>query len=440
MNKEQLAQFAAQLLTADPSNINRALSVGTEVTPFGCCNFFDPCSDGILSLHYSGRLPLLDWMGFNVTEECYRSLEFITFVSPAGSTVGYLADPCADPNGIEFGSTKLTVEDFGRIGRLGPTREIMKPLNYCKTRPIVRLDGSPVTNEDEWDMKFVMDQILNDLAQLLIVGDASTGGQFDGLENWVTTGYVNAMLDSTIIEWNSNPMSGGTGVTWNGGVVTDNAYNLIDIMLEIFRKFRQRASWSPLLRAQTPGVGDFILVMPTALSVCLLDYFTCWSVCPGVQYSEANLNTLEARDFRDGLNGGKFGHGQITLDGFVIPIMAYDWSLIKGDAIGDMYFLTGAYGGMRIWEGEHLSASRAAAENGDQGIASTDGGRVLVRKDTENLCKVLKAWLHPRLFCSAPWMQARIQNVTCDTAGGYISPDPTTAYYPDQTQTPAACP
>jgi hypothetical protein len=438
MKDEQIARIVANAVAQ--ADVKRALTIGTEITPFGCCNFFDPCADSIFSLHYSGRLPLLDWMGFNVTEECYKSVEFITFVSPEGSTVGYLADPCADPNGIEVGATKITVEDFGRIGRSGPVREIMKPLNYCKTRPIVRLDGSPVTNEDEWDMKFAMDQIITDLAQLLIVGDESTGGQFDGLEQWVSTGYTNALIDSTIINWNSNPMSGGTGITWNGGAVTDNAFNVIDILLEAFRKIRQRASWSPLLRAQTPGVGDFILVLPTALTSCLLDFFTCWSVCPGKEFNETNMNTLEARTFRNDLLGGMFGHGKIFLDGYEIPLMAYDWELIKGATLGDMYFLTGAYGGMRIWEGEHLNAARAASENGDQGITTTDGGRVLVRKDTENLCKILKAWLHPRLFCYAPWMQIRFQNVACVTASGYVSPDPTTAYYPDQTQTEAACP
>lgn len=439
MDPKELTQLIASGIATynqqtPPNLMQRALTVSTQATPFGCCNFFDSCTDELMSLHFSGSLPLLDWMGFNVTEECYRSVEFITYVRPeqdGGDTPGYLQDPCADPNSIEIGAAKLTVEDFGRIGRMGPVREIMKPLKYCKTRPVMRLDGSPVTNEDEWDMKFAMDQVITDLAQLLIVGDATTAGQFDGLEQWVATGYASSMLDSTIIDWNSNGMGGGAGITWNGAAITDDAYNLIDVLLAIYRRMKQRASWSPMLRSMTPAVGNMILVMPTALTNCLLDHFTCWSVCEGRQYNEVELQSYEARQFRNGLLGGMFGHGRIYMDGFEIPLLGYDWELIKGPTRGDMYFLTGAWGPMRLWEGEHLNAARAAAENGDQGITSTDGGRVLVRKDTENLCKVLKAWLHPRLFCYAPWMQSRIQDVICEPAGGFISPDPSeTSFYP----------
>lgn len=34
--------------------LERTMTVSDAATPFGCCNFFDNCADGIMSLHYAG--------------------------------------------------------------------------------------------------------------------------------------------------------------------------------------------------------------------------------------------------------------------------------------------------------------------------------------------------------------------------------------------------
>lgn len=440
-------------LAALPKTVERVerLTESTLASPFGCCNFFDNCADEIFSLYYRGQLGLLDWMGFNVTDECYRVVEFIDYVRPAQSqgsdTAGYLSDACADPNGIEFGSCKLSVEDFGLYGRSGPTRKFMKPRNYCKTSPRRFLDGSPIENELTWDMMFTMDAMLNDIRLGVVTGNATTPGQFDGLQRWVKTGYDCQSLNSYVVNWNSNGMDGGAGITLNGAA-TPPTFNLVDWLLDIHRNIKQRISWSPLLSNQQRQVGDAILVMPSFLVRCLLDYYTCWSVCPGKQYEEANLNTFEARDFRLQLNGGMFGDGQISLDGDTIPILAYDWGLINGPTRGDIYYLTGAIGSQRIWEGEHLSAENAMAQimiDGvnamDNGYFSQDNGRVLGQIETDNLCRVLKLWMSLRLWCMAPWAQARFQNVACHTPTGPLSPNPAdTSFFPTSSFEPAVCP
>jgi hypothetical protein len=136
-----------------------------------------------------------------------------------------------------------------------------------------------------------------------------------------------------------------------------------------------------------------------------------------------------------------FGFGQITLDGQIIPILGYDWGLINGPTTGDIYFLTGSVGNFRIWEGEHISADVAARENPESGLFSTDGGRVLWRIDSENECRIMKGWIHPRLFCKAPFTQIRFQDVQCVTPGGFMSADPTeTSFYPLSSFAPAECP
>lgn len=427
------------------------MSIDHNASPFGCCNFFDKCGDGdLMSLYYAGQLPLLDWMGFNVGEECYRTIEFITYNRPArtGSgtaTRGYISDPCADPYGVEWGSCKITVEDFGLLGRIGPVRKILQPKRYCITSPIYRLDGSRVTDEREWDMKFVADQIIADMNNMVVTGNSSVAGQFDGLQSWVKTGYQSdghlcQMLDSIVINWNGNDMSGGAGMTWNGAALLAT-WNIVDVLLAIYRRFRQRIKWAQALNTARLAVGDMIIVMPTSMIDCLLKHFTCWSVCAGSQYNEVALQAPEARKFYEGLLGGMFGDGQIVLDGFAIPILGYDWSLIDGPTTGDMYFLTSNVGSFRIWEGEFLDADAAASKYAMAGYTSSDGGRVIWKVETDNLCTEMKGWIAPRLFCKAPWLQARIQTVKCVVPGGFLSVDPEdTSFFPLTSFNPAECP
>jgi len=186
--------------------------------------------------------------------------------------------------------------------------------------------------------------------------------------------------------------------------------------------------------------------MPWHWALCLLDFYTCWSVCADGD-PQVFLNSLDGRSFRDQLNGGLFGAGYIMLDGDVIPILAYDWDLIKGPKTADMYLLTGAVGSFRIWEGEYLSADASLTSffsdpsAGADAYFSTDGGRVLGRVDTNNLCRSMKLWMSLRLFCRAPWAQVRFQNVQCERALSPLSPDPLeSSFYPDSSFSVADCP
>ncbi len=423
-----------------------SLTVSNAASPFGCCDFFDSCADEIFSLYYKGTLDLLDWMGFNVTDECYRVVHFIEWVRPEQSggadTAGYISDPCADPNGIEFGSCSLSVEDFGRYGRKGPSRDVMISEKFCKTRPRRFLDGTPVLTETMWDMIFAMDAMLNDIRIHLITGNNTTAGQFDGLQRWIKTGYDCQGLNSYVLNWNNNSMDGGAGITLNGQA-TPATFNIVDWLLDLHRNIMQRISWSPMLANQAMQTGDMILLMPTFMTRCLLDFFACWSVCPGAQYEEIQKNLREINDFRFSLNGGMFGHGEISLDGHTIPLLGYDWGTINGPTRGDMYLLTSQIGSQRIWEGEHLSAETALSRLPANmiGFESKDGGRVLIKVVSDNECYQIRQWIHPRLWCQAPWAQVRVQNVVCQTPSGPLSPNPAdSSFFITGSFTPAVCP
>lgn len=438
--------------------IQRAVS--DAATPFGCCNFFDQCGDGdLMSLHYRGTLGLLDLMNFQPTDMCLRKVEFIYYNRPAMSggnpTAAYLSDVCADPNGIEYGACELDVSSFGYLGRTSKERNVQIAEKYCATSPRYRLDGTPVARESEWDMIFTMDTLLDDVRRMMITGNASTPGQFDGLERWVRDGYtqcggsVNSMLDSMVINWNSNGMTGGSGITFNGKAV-GTGFDIVDILLAGNRRINQRIGWSPMLRAQNIRPGQKVLLMPSDWIDCLLNFYTCWSVCrDGQTVDSVSLDSLEARDFRRGLEGGMFGDGEIMLGREIIPILGYDWELVKGSNIADMYLLTLGVGTKRFWFGDFLSAANAlaninairaqAATTG--GYFDTDGGRVLGKQDFTNLCMKIKLWMTMRLFCVAPWAQMRIQNVTCSQPLGFLSPDPLEQPgYPASSFSSAVCP
>jgi len=300
-------------------------------------------------------------------------------------------------------------------------------------------------------MLFTTDQILDDMRRLTVTGNAAVGGQFDGLQQWVSNAH-GGPLNSWVVDWNGNPMTGGAGITVNGSGI-GATFDLVQVLLSIFRRIIQRRSWNPQFGGAPINLGEMILVLPTFARDCLLDFYTCWTVCAGQGLSFEFLNTYEGRAFRDNLisatnPNNMFGHGYITLDGVNIPLMAYDWELINGPTRFDMYFMTGAAGGRRIWEGEFLSAEDAlsnfqavlpAGMSADD-YFSLDGGRMLGKFDYQNQCYKMKLWHHPRLFCLAPWMQMRFQNIVCRSAVDPLSPDPAdTSFYPETSFDPAEC-
>lgn len=427
------------------------LTESSLATIYGCCGLFDMCSDvDVLSLSLQGSDKFLDWIAWQASDVCNIQKNFITWVRPeysAGSpTGGYLADPCADPSGTEWGECDFVLTDFARLRRVGPTRDVTEvDMKYCEAQPRYRLDGAQIVNDKEYDMRVAGEVLLQDLRRMIITGNAATGGQFDGLEQLVADGYTDSsgrncdIMDSLVIDWANHSLSGGAGITINGNAI-GATYDFVDILLDVFRRIRQRISWSPTLASQPLGVGDIVLVMPSHMTRCLLDFYTCWSVCEGQQYNEANLQTFEARTFRNGLMGGTFGDGRIFLDGFEIPLLAYDWELTKGPSRADIYMLTGQIGNVKTIHGQYLNMNAANTEYPEADYFVTDGGRILGWSNRDHTCVEQVIEMRPRLLSWAPWANVRFQDVRCDTPLGPISPDPTaTSFFPESSFEVAEC-
>lgn len=412
--------------------------VSSDPTIYGCELLFDICTDdALMSLSFEGTAPFLDWIGWEPTNVCVIKKAFINFVraerSGGNATAGWLADPCEDPNGFEVDYCDFTLTDFARLRRESPTRDITKmDIRYCEVQPRYRLDGSQITDQREYDFRLAVEVLLQDLKSMVVEGNKSTAGQFNGLEQLVKTGYTDSdgsaceAMDSIVVNYNHNTVdTGGNGMTWNGAAIS-SAFSYIEILHAIYRRIRHRIRLAPALASQRLRVGDMVLVMPEDFAPCVLDAFNCWSFCGG---DLSLLDTQEARQNRNDLNGGLYGAGHIELDGFEIPLMPYDWGLIVSGQTFDSYLLTGAVGNVKLIQGQ-FNDLEAVAEARPDKFAATDGGRLLNWAEDRHTCEVQVAEMQPRLLMWAPWAQARISNVVCATPGGIISADPNSTYFP----------
>jgi len=429
------------------------LSLSNLATIYGCCGYFDMCSDSdLMSLSMEGTQPFLDWIGWESTDVCEIKKDFITWVRPEANisgnrSVGYVADPCGPSNGVSWGSCDFTLEDFALLRRHGPVRDATKVnLRLCDRQPRYRLDGTPITNDAEYDMRLVTEVLTQDIKKMLITGNATVDGQFDGLERLVRDGYVNSKgnrcttMDSIVLDWNGNDMDGGAGITWNGNAI-GATYSFIDVLLAAVRRVLDRILLAPQLAAQSMNVGDIAIVAPTHLIRCLLDAYTCWSVCPGQQYREANLNTYEARTFRNNLNGGMFKFGKIFLDQLEIPLIAYNWELTKGPTLSDLYVLTGSVGAVKTISAQYNNLAGVPGAYPEAGYTVTDGGRLMTWLERDKTCVYREVEFQPRLLMWAPWAQVRFQDVKCSTPGGPLSADPwESSFFPESSFDPAFCP
>jgi hypothetical protein len=408
------------------------LTLADAPSIYGCEPLFNLATeDALISLSF-GNEQFLDWIAWTPTNICVINKSFFGWVRPTDGSVGYLADPCADPAGFEWDTCDFTLTDFARLRRGGPVRDITKvDVRYSWNQPRYRLDGSVIGNDMEFDARLAMEVILQDLRRMVITGDASTPGMFDGLQQLVKYGYTNSngtscsMMDSIVVDWNGNGLDGGAGITWNGaGLATDLGF--ISALIAVVRKIRHRLRMSPPLASQTLQEGDMILMLPEDFSNAILDAYTCWSVCD----SDWNqMNTFEARTFRNSLLGGKFGFGTITIDSLRIPLMPYDYGTINGGDSFDAYLLVNKVGNIRLINGEFNNMTMAAGSADVSDKFSTDNGRFLFWEQSDHTCVQRFLEMQPRLLFWAPWAQARFSNIRTTVPGGIISGDPTSEYF-----------
>lgn len=410
---------------------------------YGPSLLFDLEADSaITALSTFGNYPqLLDWLQWSLTNYEMEKEYFLSYVAASGAgddtpSNGWVTDICDPGNTIEDATCDFVLSSFGRFRRTSVPRDLTRQnLRYCLTQPTYRIDGTQIMNDLEWDMVAIASALIQDLSRLVITGNKSTAGQHDGLLRLIKTGYTSSdttpcpAMDSIVVDWNGNAMVPADGDVPEGVTVNGNASSptdLIQLLRAAVRHIRQRIRLSRFGSASL-SEGDVAIVMPWIAVSSLLDAWTCETKCGG---DITRIDSFEARNFRDSLNGGPFGDGVLlNFDGMNIPIIGHDYGLDNGDGTVDMLFLTRSIGGQPVLTGQLYDLSPTVALRPDY-YQMTDGNRMLFWMDVDNTCATTTGELDWRLKLRAPWAQIKIQNVAySDPLGLNISSDPASATF-----------
>lgn len=374
----------------------------------------------------------LRWLNWSPNNAIVRPVKMLTWVGPEGTSEadiqpGWLADDCPVPNSVEWGKCEINFSK-GQYGRCGQDIAALDiGLKYCDQEPTYRINGTLVDNDAEWQASLASMVLRDDVSEGLIIGDHSTPGQFDGLENLIVDGYTDfrngdvcPQVDSIVVDWN------------NAGPA-----DLPPLIAEIVQRIRYRARGSG-------GVNpaDMVIMLPGFLRDCLVDVYACEQPCgTGTAGNPITNIVVDARNARDRyLVGGQYGDGFISVNGTPISFLVNDWipfaSCPGGGAnsyASDIYILTRQVGPRQVIFGEFQDLGAGAAELNRQfggGYRITDGGRFLVYSRQDETCFNTCLITRPGLVISAPWAQARIANVCCSVNSlTPLSPNPGSEYF-----------
>lgn len=420
----------------------------TSLTPFtntmyGCTGIFSLCGpDEIIGMTMQDD-PLVEWMGFFPDTVCEKFVKAWVYTdqegTAAGSVVGTVyGEACDDPPTSEKGVFEYFIGDYGTLRACGEAVRVSDlGLRKCDKQPTytVPVEGvGPIRIDNDLDLETISGGLLvkHELSRLMIAGDKSISGQFDGLAQLVKTGYVsvdgntNSAIDSFVVDWQNDDLSGL--VNGHGSIITK--------IRDMFRVIMWRINQAKLGK---PAEGDLVLVMPTWLAWEVLDEWAVWSFREQVNSNQVVYRDyMDVRQIREKYASGLFGGGYITIDGYNIHIIPHDWMAVEQAApnhCADIYMLTRRIGGRRVFQGQYVPVDMGAnAVNALAGYSyfnteSMQGGRVLRWLKFDNACVKPCVLIRPRLYLETPWAQGVIQNVCVNVQFGPFTLDPQSNYF-----------
>lgn len=409
--------------------------------------FFDLCADeDLTSLSLAGSYsPVFDLFGVEYTNVEKVEEYFLTYIGPDGTAAGspssgIMTDPCDPPNEYEYGGCKLELEGWTQLGRSSPVRDITTlGMIQCENQPTYRLDGSPITDEFEFDMVGQVSTMLHDAHRYIIIGDGTLNGQSDGLEQQVRYGYQDpdtgeacTAMDSLIIDWNGNPvcipdLETMEQVSVNGNPVTTQA-SIIDYLNAWTFRMNTRIKRAPRLRT---GIPMIIGLMPQEIIAQLVACYVCYSVCGSFDVSAGFADNEDARAERNRLMQ-QLANGSVTLNFNGWPITLYPWDYELIDPVtgfSDAYFLITRVGNQPLVRLQLKDMRKVVAKASRVEQSAIDGGRILAWSTFDNLCEQRHARMDMRLLLRAPWTALRFTNIASAPIFGHISGDPLSPYF-----------
>lgn len=411
----------------------------TTTSIYGRYSIFDPCAAGDIFGLQVQTIGLLPWLGWRSNKFYRRRVDFVTWWGPSGTADGSpsagAGEPCDDPNSWEYGAggyELLHTSWYHRAGEALDPHTIVQ--ERCETTPRYRLNGQMITDDVEWQMNGIMNVQQQDLRRDAIHGSHDNTREMNGLEQLIATGYTATngqplpQVDSILVDWANDDLDGES----NG---FGNFFNYLDeVVTEI--------EWRSQALGTIPET-DMVLLTSRFMATCLLDAYACYTTCGVTSDSDITDQALRAqqRQMRMSLNGGPLYDGSAAVgyiqlkSGRRLPIIvedALDITRFGGTYCTDIYLLTrrigsqdvlyGEYLDMRVWENRIKKHDKNFRGRADA------AGRFAIKGKEDNWCTQLMMGTSPEIYLSAPWAQARFQDVCCARERKPLTGDP---YQPD---------
>lgn len=368
-----------------------------------------------------------------------HSEAFLTYVGGAGTSTstagnGAHADACADPECIEAGYVHCEVEGFGRMRRCGFSRDMTQAnLRYTEIEPIYDIGGNRIESDFEYDSVRMAGAMIQDINNGFFTFDSVNAGEFDGLLQWVTTGYTDPKtgnphpeMDSYVVGWNANPVCDfNTGlsatINVNGATipVADlTEFSLVDLIRDYAARIQQRIHMST-----ASGAFQIIAAADPQLIRCIMDCWVCYTVCGR---DITRMNSKEARQYSEELRAQitDFGVIQLTIDGISILFYPWLWDGLydSGTETYSLFMTVPQIGNRNVWDIEFLDL-QASFDTVAQDVPSyqelrtMDNGRWAKWSKQEHLC--IQPFMETRLRVRtcAPWVSMIVNGIAC---GGNI--------------------
>jgi hypothetical protein len=412
-----------------------SITLGTS-SIYGRNSIFDPCSPGDIFGLQVQTVGLMNWLGWRPNKFYRRRVDFIPWYGPQGTVGGSPTSgagaPCADPNGWEYavcGYELTHTSWYHRAGEgLDPHTTVQE---RCETAPRYRLNGVQIMDDVEWQMNGIMNVMKQDIQRGQIHGSHNNANEMDGLESLVRTTYLNdngeacPQIGASIIDWAHDNLDGEV----------NNLGNIFDYLDELVTEIEWRASAiGPIAEA------DMILLTSRFMATKLLDAYSCYTICGVTDATNISDQALraQARESRRSLNAGPLYDGT-TAVGYIqlksgrrLPIIVDDAMDISKNAATtwctDIYLLTRRIGSMDVLYGEYLDLSlyQSRIQKAMPGfsVRVEQGGRFAMKGKEGNWCVKFQMGTSPEIYLSAPWAQARIQDVCVTRMRQPLTGDP----------------
>jgi hypothetical protein len=380
------------------------------------------------------------WVPVTEDSPIYDALVYI------GTTTTAQSSPCAECGKPEFRECSQTavlgrycqqteefqIDEIGRKMNRGVPEIALFGSITDPAGNVLIAQGEPISDRFVLNTKAVGYNLAMDVGQELWVGDGTVAGaggrkRMIGMQTIVNTGKQDAltqedceMLDSYLDDYESNVIG------------ADGSPSILAALRAMVRSINYRIMGMNI----SPDTADQAFVMSMRAWEQVAEAAACeYGLVCADNSAPTRQDAVATRQRAEEWMNQRY----LILDGKRYSIMIDNLKPYTHSAVGnnerfceDIYFLTKSIGGKTVFWGEYQDFNQTAGNTiswlrrqfGAADFAITDGGKFLHAPTVHGgYCFDVRTIVKPRLICTMPQLQGRLQNVCYYPEGSY--PDPT---------------